>query len=72
MGWDRRRGRMYSLVRIRMVATNNTLPAAKSMMAAAGSWCEVVCRDGTLLNVRMGCSADTDVGGMKDKDEELE
>ena len=63
---------MYSLIRIRMVATNNTLPAAKSMMAAAGSWCGVFCLDGTLLNVRMGCSADTDVGGTKEKDEVLE
>jgi hypothetical protein len=63
---------MYSLVKIRMVATSNTLPAAKSMMAAAGSWCGVVCRDGTLLNVRMGCSADADVGGTKERGEVLE
>lgn len=62
---------MNSLARIRMVATSNTLPAAKSMIAEAGSWCEVVCRDGTLSSVWRGRSADTDVRGASDKDEVL-
>ena len=71
VGWERRRGRTNSLARIRMVATSNTLPAAKSMIDAAGSCCELACRDGALLSVRRGCSADTDVGGASDKDEVL-
>jgi hypothetical protein len=60
------------LIRRRIVAMNNTLPAAKSMIAAAGSWRAVVCRDVTLLDVRGGRPGDTDVGGANDRDEELE
>lgn len=52
-----------------MEATNNTPPVAKRMIAAAGSWCGVVCRGGTLLNVPRGRSADADVGRANKTDE---
>lgn len=38
-------------------------------MATAGSWCGVVCCEGTLLNVLSGRSADADVGRANDKNE---
>ena len=53
-----------------MAATKSTPPVAKRMVATAGSWCEVVCREGTLLNVPRGRSAEADVGRANDKDEE--
>ena len=56
-------------MRIRIEATNNTPPVAKRMIATAGSWCGVVCREGTLLNVPRGRSADADVGRANDNDE---
>jgi hypothetical protein len=62
---------MHSLVRIRMAETRSTLPTAKSIIDAAGSWCGVVCREGTPLNVPIGHSADADVGWANDEDEML-
>jgi hypothetical protein len=52
-----------------MEATNNTPPATKRMIATAGSWCEVVRSEGTLLSVPRGRSADADVGRANDNDE---
>ena len=52
-----------------MAATKNTPPVANRMIATAGSWCGVVCREGTLLNVPRGRSADADVGKANDKDD---
>jgi len=52
-----------------MEATKSTPPVAKRMIATVGSWCGVVCREDTLLNVPRGSSADADVGRANDKDE---
>jgi len=52
-----------------MEATNNTPPVAKRMIATAGSWCEPVCGEGTLLNVPRGRSADADGGKANVNDE---
>ena len=52
-----------------MEATSNTPPVAKRMIATAGSWCGVVCSEGTLLNVPRGRSADADVGRANDDNE---
>ena len=56
-------------MRIRVEATNNTPPVTKRMIATAGSWCGVVCREGTLFDVPRGRSADADVGRANDDDE---
>ena len=52
-----------------MEAKSSTPPVAKRMIAMAGSWCGVVCTEGTLLDVPRGRSADTDVGRANDNDE---
>jgi hypothetical protein len=63
---------MYSLLRKRMAITKSTLPAAKSTMAAAGSCRGVVCREGTLLNVPTGRSADTVTDAVLDEDDVMD
>jgi hypothetical protein len=52
-----------------MEATNNTPPVARRMIATVGSWCGVVCSEGTLFDVPRGRSADADVGRVNDNDE---
>jgi len=63
---------MYSLLRIKTAMTKSTLPAVKSTIAAAGSCRGVVCREGTLLKVATGRSADTVTGTVLDNDDVMD